>query len=370
MKEGAKRGLKILLGVMISAFFVWLTLRGDVPCGPAAAGQAAGGACRVSKVTQLWESLRTANYWALLPYGMTLVAIHFIRTIRWGILLEPVGRPTFRRLNSACAIGFMALVTMPFRLGELARPLLIAEKGKIRRSAAMASVVVERVVDGIAMAAVLIIALLCSKPATTDERTLQWVRAGGWMVFAFFFALLVFCIVAYVQREWAVRLTRRAFRLISARLAAKISGVLDSFIGGLKVVPDGKKIALFAALTAVYWAINGLGMMWLARHGFKLQLEPIAAFAVLGVLVAGVMIPAGPAMLGTFHGAIIIGMRLFFPDPALYGAVVAYAWVLWGAQFGQQVLFGLYFLVMGHVSFGDLWRTNEKDDEEEGAQAA
>jgi hypothetical protein len=84
---------------------------------------------------------------------------------------------------------------------------------------------------------------------------------------------------------------------------------------------------------------------------------------VLGVLVAGVMIPAGPAMLGTFHGAIILGMGLFFPSPAQYGAIVAYAWVLWGAQFGQQVLFGLYFLLRGHIAFGSLWQTGGGDDD-------
>ncbi|MBI5547680.1 MAG: flippase-like domain-containing protein [Deltaproteobacteria bacterium] len=370
MKEGASRALKLILGLGISGLLIWLTLRGDVPCGPDQVA-ATGGDCRVSKIAQLVSSLGNANYLALIPYFGFLVVIHFCRTIRWGILLEPIGKPTFQRLNSASAIGFMALVTMPFRLGEFARPLLIAEKGRIRRSAAMASVVVERVIDGIAMAIVLIVALLCSKPATTDQKSLALVRASGWIVFAFFFALLVFCVVAYVKREWAVRLTERVFSPVSAKLARRLAGMLDAFIGGLKMVPDGKKIALFVALTVVYWGLNGVGMMMLARAGFGLPLELIAAFTVLGVLVAGVMIPAGPAMLGTFHWAIIVGMSLFFPEPAQYGKVVAYAWVVWGAQFSQQVLFGLYFLVRGHVAFGSLWRTSTGDDEdEEGPRAA
>lgn len=367
MKEGAKRAIKVLSGVAISAFFVWLTLRGEVPCSP---DQAPGVDCQVSKLSQLWISLKAADYRWLLPYLGILVAIHFIRTVRWGILLEPLGKPSFRRLNSASAIGFMALVMMPFRLGEFARPLLIAERGKIRRSAAMASVVVERVVDGIAMAIVLIVALLCSTPATRDEQALELARVSGWVVFAFFFVLLVFCVVAYLQREWAVRLTERLLSPVSAKLARKLAGMLDAFIGGLKMVPDARKVALFGVLTVVYWGANGLGMMMLARHGFGFALDPVAAFTVLGVLVAGVMIPAGPAMVGTFHWAIIVGMRLFFPDPGLYGKVVAYAWVVWGAQFGQQVLFGLYFLLRGHVALGSLWSSRAGDDEEESQAAA
>lgn len=359
MKEGMKRAAKVLGGLAISAVFIWLTLRGTVPCAPGQTPE--GGECGMSKVAQLWKSLGSADYVWLLPYAVILVAIHFMRTVRWGILLESVGKPTFKRLNSASAIGFMALVIMPFRLGEFARPLLIAEKGKLRRSAAMASIVVERVVDGLAMAVVMIVALLFSHPATSEEK-LQWVRAGGGLVFAFFFAILVFCVVAYLKREWAVGLTRRLFGLVSAKLADKLAGMLDAFIGGLKMVPDGRKIALFALLTVLYWGSNGVGMILLAR-GFGLDLEVAAAFAVLGVLVAGVMIPAGPAMLGTFHGAIILGMGLFFPSPAQYGAIVAYAWVLWGAQFGQQVLFGLYFLLRGHIAFGSLWQTGGGDDD-------
>ena len=68
-------------------------------------------------------------------------------------------------------------------------------------------------------------------------------------------------------------------------------------------------------------------------------------------------------MLGTFHWAIIVGMSLFFPQPSQAAAIVAYAWVIWGAQFGQQVLFGLFFLVRGHVAFGSLWRTDGANGE-------
>jgi uncharacterized protein (TIRG00374 family) len=349
MNQGAAKALKILVSLLISGFFIWLTLRG-------------------TDLTQVWVAFKTANYLWLIPYAAVLVVIHFSRVLRWGILLEPVGKPSFSKLNSAGAIGFMALVVMPFRLGEFARPLLIAEKGRIRRSAAMASVVVERVIDGIAMAVVLIVAMLFSNPASGDEKTIAWVRAGGLLVFAFFFALLVFLVVAYVKRDLAVRLIQTMARPVSARLADKLAGMLDAFIGGLKMVPDRRKILWFVALTVIYWGINGAGMAILAR-GFGLELGLIPAFAVLGVLVVGVMIPAGPGMLGTFQGAVILAMGLFFPEPRYDSAIQAYAWVLWAAQFGQQVLFGLYYVAKGDVSFGALWRTSSAMAEDEEAEA-
>jgi uncharacterized protein (TIRG00374 family) len=343
MREGAGKAFKVLAGLAISACFIWLTLRNK-------------------DLSQIAHALRTANYWYLVPYAAITVAIHFLRVIRWGILLEPVGKPSFKKLNSAGGIGFMALVIVPFRLGELARPLLIAEGGKLRRSAAMASVVVERVVDGLAMAVVLMVALLFSQPASTNANTLYWARMSGVGVFAFFTAILVFLVFAYLKRELAVRLTNRIVRPISQGLAKKLAGMIDAFIGGLKVVPDRRKVLLFFLLTATYWGINGIGMAILAR-GFGLPLGLVAAFAVLGVLVAGVMIPAGPGMIGPFHAAVQIGMELFFPASTAQGSVVAYAWVLWAAQFSQQVLFGIYFLSKGHIALGSLWQSSSTEEE-------
>ena len=102
-----------------------------------------------------WESLRGANYLWLLPYLAICFVIHFCRAARWGALLSGIERVPFRALNEASAIGFMMLIVLPFRLGEFARPFLVAQRSGIRRSAAMTTVVLERIVDGIVVAALL-----------------------------------------------------------------------------------------------------------------------------------------------------------------------------------------------------------------------
>ncbi|MDR0965196.1 MAG: flippase-like domain-containing protein [Myxococcales bacterium] len=340
----AKRLLQLAVGLAISVFFIWLSLR-EVALG------------------NVFDALEQADLRYLAPYLAILVAIHFCRTLRWGILLEPIGKPTFDRLNLASAVGFMGLVVMPFRLGEFARPLLIAEHGKIRSSAAMGSIVVERVVDGLAMALVLFVALFFSTPVTSDPSQLAWARRGGVVVFCIFLVILFFSALAYAKREFAVGLVRRLTTPISSKLADKLAEMLDAFIGGLRLVPDRRKIALFFAMTLAYWAMNGFGLQLLAL-GFGLDLDVAAAFTILGLLVIGVMIPAGPGMLGTFQGAIILGTELFFPGEAFKSAVFAYAWVVWAAQFGQQVLFGLYYVVRGRVSLSRLWQPAPEPDAE------
>src|SRR5262249_6058593 len=155
------------------------------------------------------------------------------------ILLEPVAKVPFSRLNSVSAVGFMALVILPFRLGEFARPYLIAERPKLRVSAALSSVVVERVADGLFTALLLMLTLLGVPEGTPG---LHFLRAAGVTVFIAFAGLLVFLVVAHSNRELAVRFTHRMLGPISPRIAERVSGMMDAFIHGLRLVPSRSKV--------------------------------------------------------------------------------------------------------------------------------
>jgi glycosyltransferase 2 family protein len=344
------RWLKIGLGVVVSVGFIALSLRGK-------------------DLGSVWLQLKSADYIYLLPYVAILLVIHLVRTVRWGMLIEPLHKVRFRRLNAVAAVGFMALIVLPFRLGELARPYLIREKGKLRGTAAFASVVVERVLDGLMVAAMLVL-LLLRLPG--NSREIAWVRAGGWGMFAFFGALLVFLLVAYWQKAFALRLTHATFGRLSPRLGDRLAGMLDAFIGGLRALPSWRSIATIVGMTAVYWGLNGWGMKILAE-GFHIHLDFLQVYTVLGVLVIGVMIPAGPGMAGTFQYFAQLGLALFIgSSPEVAARSTAYANVLWAAQFGQQVLLGLIFLFSKdltadhhHVGLRELMDADEEMDEDD-----
>lgn len=344
-----KRNLKLLATVAISLGFVALSLRGK-------------------DLGQVWLQLKAANYWWLLPYFAILLVIHVLRTVRWGLLIQPLQKMSFRRLNAVSAVGFMALVVLPLRLGEFARPYLIRVPGKVSATAAMASIVVERVLDGL-MVAALLVALLVRVPAGGTH--VEWVRRGGYGMFGFFLALLAFLVVAYVQGEAALRLVRATAGRVSPRLGEKLCYLLESFTRGLRALPSARDQLLIVGLTAAYWGINGFGMLLLAR-GFDLHLSLLQAYTVLGVLVIGVMLPAGPGMAGTFQFFTQVGLSLFVGEAASARAV-AYSNVLWASQFVQQVGLGLIFLwsrdLSDHqVTFGELLHA-EENIEAEGPQS-
>jgi len=340
-----KRVLQVAVGLAVSALALWLTLRGK-------------------DLGAIWAAAQAADYRYLWPYLAVLGVIHLVRTVRWGILLEPVAKVSFARLNAASAVGIMALVLLPFRLGEFARPYLVADRPRLRVSAALSSVVVERVADGIFMGLLLVLTLLAVPEGTPG---LPVIRAAGVVVSLAFLGLLAFLVLAYQNRALAVRLTTRLLAPVSPRLAARASGMMDAFIHGLRLVPSRGKVALFFALTAVYWAASGWGMQLLA-HAFDLRLGLLEMFTVLGVLVVGVMIPAGPGMVGTFQGAVVVGLSLFLPREVAATRGLAYANVLWAVQIGVQVALGMAFMFGPHVRMASLFagpRTGEALEAEE-----
>jgi len=338
-----RRFVQIAGGVLISGLALWLTLRGK-------------------DLGAIWAAAQQADYAWLVPYVGILAVIHLARTLRWGILLEPVAQVPFSRLNAVSAVGFMALMILPFRIGEFARPYLIAERPRIRVSATLSSVVVERVADGLFTAALLVLTLLAVPEGTAG---LHLLRVAGLVVFAVFGALLAFLVVAYRNRALAVRFTHRVLDPLSPRLAGRASAMMDAFIHGLRVVPSRSKVATFFLLTALYWCMNAWGMSVLAR-AFDLHLTLVQSFTVLGVLVVGVMIPAGPGMVGTFQAATVLGLSLFVPTAALDTRGTAYANVLWAVQLVFTTALGLFFLFSRHIRIAQIF--SAPSEVEEGLQ--
>ncbi|HTP26242.1 MAG TPA: lysylphosphatidylglycerol synthase transmembrane domain-containing protein [Anaeromyxobacteraceae bacterium] len=334
-----KRFIQTLFGLAISAAALTLTLRGE-------------------RLDHIWANIVHADYVWLWPYLAILTVIHLMRTVRWGILLEPVAKVRFSRLNAVSAVGFMALMVLPFRLGEFARPYLIAERPNIRVSAALSSIVVERVADGLFTAVLLFVTLLAVPEGTAG---LHAFRLAGVIVFLSFGSLLAFLILAYKNRPRAVRLTHRLLDPFSPRLAERAAGMMDAFIHGLRLVPSRRKVAFFFGLTVLYWAASGWGIQIFARS-FNFHLGLLDAYTVLGGLVVGVMIPAGPGMVGTFQAATVGGLLLFAPnskEPA-----IAFANALWFVQLAQQTLFGLVFLFSRHIQMTRILEAPAEVEEE------
>lgn len=338
-----KTVVRILISLGVSGFFIFLSLRHTDP-------------------RAVLRAIGAADRGPMIGYVLVLLAVHAVRTVRWGLLLEPVGKVGWKRLNSASAIGFMLLSVMPLRLGELGRPLLVSrpvgEGRKLSRSGALASCVVERIIDGIAVGVLGIVAL---RILATTGTTADFARMASNLVTAGFAALLLALVAAFFMRERAVALVRRLLSPVSPGVAERVAHMLDSFVGGLHL--GTARVVAVLALTVVHWILHVYGF-WLVAPAFGIELTALMAATVLAANVVGVMIPAGPGGLGPSQMATVAGVSIFYPaamavsDTAVRAA--AYANTIWALQVGQAVALGLVFLVSGHVSLAGLFEPPER----------
>ncbi|WP_257457319.1 lysylphosphatidylglycerol synthase transmembrane domain-containing protein [Archangium lipolyticum] len=306
------------------------------------------------------SSLKSANYLWVLPYFAILTLIHLSRTLRWGCLLSGLERVPFKKLNEASGIGFMMLLVLPFRLGEFARPFLIAQRSSIRRSAAMTSVVLERITDGMFVSVGMWVLLLF---VTAEVPEVRYVKLGATLMFAVFGGGLAFLLFALKHQASAVHLVRATVGRLAPGVADKMADVVDTFVGAMRQLPDRRQMTGFFLYTLVYWALNGLGMAVLSRAFGTMNLTPFQAYVVMSVLVVGVMIPAAPGMVGTFQAAVKVGLSLFLPASVVNSSGLAYANVLWLCQTVQQIGFGVVLMSMAHVSFKDIAGKLNKEQE-------
>jgi glycosyltransferase 2 family protein len=344
MRDRWRLAVRALLSFVVSGVFIWFSLR------------------RVD-LRSVVSAIYGAQSLPLLGYLLILLLVHVVKTLRWGLLLKPLGEVSFRRLNTASAVGFMLTVLLPLRLGELARPLIVARPTAdspvpLRRGEALATVVIERIIDSLAMGVLGVVSLTMLATAGNAAR---YAWQAAMLVTVGFSALCVALVFAFFMRDNAVALIRLVFNPISRRLGERLARLLDGFILGLRL-GSASRVGGFMLLTAFYWSLHVVGF-WIVAGAFDLQLSPLMACTVLACQVVGIMIPAGPGMVGTSQFFTQLGLSIFIPG-ALGASEVgvraaAYANSIWLLQFGQQVLLGLFFLVADNVSLRGLFKLEE-----------
>ncbi len=297
------------------------------------------------------------RWWTLGAYLATLIAMSYFRAVRWRFLLRSFADVPRRRVLAVSWIGFAAILLMPFRIGEIVRPYMLREKGKVSMSSATGTVVAERVVDGLFLSIVLAVALLFvptldplpEKVIGLPIKVAQ-VRASGFVMLAVFTTAFVTIAVFYFARAWAHRTTLAVFGIVSPRLAEKLAGTAEKLANGLHFFGRGRDAGGFLFETTLYWLFNVLGM-WLLAWGCGVVHADGSAItfgescALMGMLGCTVLIPGPPGLLGVFQAGIYAGMSMYFPTSILTGPGAAYAFLLYATQLVWTIVGALIFLV-------------------------
>ncbi len=318
----------------------------------------------VVSVTLLW--------WALHDVDLSEVVGHFraarplafaafvvvatlgfpLRTLRWRYLLRLDGQTLpFVPLWHATAIGFMANNLLPVRAGELARAYAANRLTQARFSTAMATIVVERIMDGLTLVALL--ALTTAAGGFTASTTVLGFTLGDIMkgAAALFAVVLIIAIGVVHRPDVAFGLLDRVVRrVLSAKWAMKVEHVLEGLLEGLHVLRSWRRLATVALLSIAVWGVNGASF-WICNIAFDLQAPWTSGFLLQSLIAFGVAVPSSPGFFGPFE-AVTRATLALYGIPA--GLAVSYAVSYHLSTFVPITLLGLWSLSRARLHLADL----------------
>ena len=260
------------------------------------------------------ELARVANAIAsarrdLLVLTLLLVAVgYLIRAIRWRHLLAPLGQVGLGNALRATVIGFAVTSILPGRVGEVLRPYVLARREQLSASAVLATVVVERILDLVALLVLFGVSVVVFDPtfAVTDETLLGALRAGAWLVAAgAVVALAVACVAAGRPDRVGRFVGRLAVPLLQERVSTALAAKAQLFATGLSVMRQPAPLALAMGWSVVLWVTMAAGL-WLVSVSFGIQMPPAGANVLLVLVVLGVLVPT-PGGIGGYHAAYQVG---------------------------------------------------------------
>jgi uncharacterized protein (TIRG00374 family) len=223
---------------------------------------------------------------------LACAAVLWVRMLRWRILLRPLGDVPRYPALSATVIGFGAGAVLPFRLGELVRPALIARKTGMKMSAALSSVVLERLFDTL-------IVLVCFLVVSFIQPVPGGMRRGALVVAIGLVAGLV--LLRAMQRNPArgERLIARLTRPLPARLGASLQDLSRSFLTGLGALADTRTVLVVLMYSVYVWGAIALTFMF-GVLALAIQVPPVTgALTIMVTVAAFVFLPQAPGFVGT-----------------------------------------------------------------------
>jgi glycosyltransferase 2 family protein len=322
--------LRIAIGLLVSTGLLWLAAR------------------QVD-----WVGLVQIVAGVAYPYVLAATGVYFIdlglRAWRWRILLSGTTTVPTRRLYSVLAIGYMANNLLPIRIGELSRAYLVGRRENLDASVVLASVAVERIVDGLTVVALLFATLpLLPVIAGADDAWLGRMAGAAGITFG---AGVVIVVALALGRSLWLGLAKAGLWYLPLVVRGPALHLLNGFIEGLGVLGEPRRLLVTLVLSVAIWVV-GAGTYYLSAAAFGITLPPVACLTAICVVNLATAVPLAPAGFGAFEA---IAQRLL----VLVGVGVTPAFgitiLLHSVLFFPVVIVGLAFLWRSGFSIGHLW---------------
>ena len=323
------------LGVLTSILFIWLALRG-------------------LRLDEFWGAIQKANYWWLLPG----IAVYFVgvwvRAWRWHYLLGPIKKIPTKTMFPITTIGYMGNNIYPARAGEVLRAVILKRKEGVSVSASLATIIVERIFDGVVMLAFVFVNLPELAKLTGSSGfvgNIQQVAVIGTGIFLG--ALAVFLLAAMFPHKTAKIGLWMIERFTPKHLHEKIISIMNKFLNGLESLRSPFNVLMVFFTSVIIWLLE-TGKYWFVMHAFDFSVSFFALMLMNGIVNLATTIPSAPGYIGTFDAPGIAVLTAYNVPQA---TAAGYTLTLHVALWLPITLLGAYYLAREGIKWSDSLRT-------------
>lgn len=252
---------------------------------------------------KLGDVLLGINYLVIFPAILLQISSYWVRSLRWSAMLGSIKKVKTSRLFPIICINYMANSVLPLRGGDILRAYLIGRNHDISKTAALSTVIIEKIYDGITLLLFMgAISLVYPFPKS--------IKSLGLIATIIFAGALLFTIFVVLFKERALKLVQFFTGLLPEKIGTSIMKIATKLIEGFDVIKDKKSLMPVIIYSIIIWVLEGSLVLTIA---IAFGVDNVFYLSVFTLVVTnfGIMIPSAPGNLGTFEGACSTALNVF-----------------------------------------------------------
>lgn len=323
---------KLWLGILISAIFLYFSLKG-------------------LELNKVWGAMQGAQYLWLIPG----IAVYFIgvwvRTWRWHYLLRPLKKIRTSTMFPIVTIGYMGNNVYPARAGEVLRAAVLKQREGVPISASLATIVVERIFDAVVMLGFVFLNLPELTRITGSTGTVEGINIQGlaiWGSILFIGALVVFLLAAMFPQVTERIVRFFVGRFVPQRFREKTMDITIRFLTGIEALRSPFEALMIFLTTVIIWLLE-TAKYWFVMHAFPFEVSFFALMLMNGIVNLATTVPSAPGYVGTFDlpGKAVLVAYGVSPEVA-----IGYTLVLHAALWFPITMLGVYYYFRQPLRWG------------------
>ncbi len=304
-----------------------------------------------------------ASVFWIIVFIVTSMLGHYVRTLRWKVILYSVKPNTkVKHLFGALMVGYGVNCVTP-KIGEVARAILVGKWENLSRSSMFGTVIVERVIDILALGVAVLISAIVWSSSLYDS--FPWLKST-----LYFSALLmiitltlIYLSVRFKERFYGVIL--KMIGKISVKLSERMGYIFEMLIQGFTSLKGTRNYLLTIFLTIllllVYSSSAFVGLYMLDMHEI-VNVTFKMGWVLMSISAIGVVIPT-PGATGSYHALAKSTLVLLFGFGETISA--AYAFLTHIISYFLFIFTALImFLILNkqHINLFNLLKTNTEKE--------